>query len=502
MTPENKLIKFFKSTIRKIFSFLHIGFIEIIFLICCVILWYGPKGYTIDGYYQLVQLVSIFEDGDLDIYNNLANWPYNIPIMDNQWSFGPAILWAPFYLIGHLVFNIVTTIFPSLLNIWGGERLIFLLDVSLANLGTMFYIYVGLKFLGLALNSYYSKMYERKISTICQLFALFCTPLIFYVFRNPLKDHALSFFLVCILVYLWVKWHDILTIRQILIVSCLVGIMTMVRMQNILFVVIFIPQIQRTLAEWKKDKRIFDFIKQLFLGIFLAIFGFFIAFSPQLIAWWVQHGIPLPVPWSKYDFYFFEPDFFEVWFGVHGLFIWHPLFILCAFGFILFFILRDLNKYDGIVLIIPFFLQSYVWGIFNPLAWPSFGMRGLIGTIPLLTFGLANVVLVGYQRNRKIMNITFGILLILFSFMNLYLVALVGQPYGDPTLRFNVPLNIEWFLNIDWELIRKTFVPTFPFQVIVILSALAFLVILASSTINYFKKKEDLKNLQQTNSTF
>ena len=164
----------------------------------------------------------------------------------------------------------------------------------------MFYVYIGLKFLGLALDSYYSKAYERNISTISKLFALFCTPLIYYVFRNPLKDHALSFFLVSILVYLWVKWHDRLTIRQILIVSCLVGIMTTVRMQNVLFVVIFIPQIQRTLAQWKKDNRFFDFIKQLFLGIFLAIFGFFIAFSPQLIAWWLQYGIPLPIPWSEY----------------------------------------------------------------------------------------------------------------------------------------------------------------------------------------------------------
>ncbi|MCK4239076.1 MAG: hypothetical protein KAX33_08150 [Candidatus Lokiarchaeota archaeon] len=153
-------------------------------------------------------------------------------------------------------------------------------------------------------------------------------------------------------------------------------------------------------------------------------------------------------------------------------------------------------------MLIPFFLQSYVWGIFNPFATPSFGMRGFIGTIPLLTFGLTNIVLVGYQRNRKITNITFGILLILFSLMNLYLFALFGHPYGDATLRFNVPLNIEWFLNIDWELIRKTFIPTFPFQVIVILSMLGFIVILASSTLNYFKKKEDLKNLQQSNSTF
>jgi len=486
MEFKNKLLNFLQFSIGKIGSFLHVGWFELFFFVCCIIIYYGPTCYSLDGYYYFSQLISIFEDGDLDIYNNLANFPVeNIEIRVNAWSIGPAIFWAPFYIIGHLAFLIATSIFPSLIGMFPEELLIFGLDVGLANLGTIFYAYLGFKILGKALNKYYNK----KISPIfVLLFLFFCTPIIYYTFRLPLMAHTISFFLVSVLIYLWVKWHDLLTTKQIILIFITLGLASIVRWQNLLFVVIFLPQIKKTITHWRTERTFGKFLKPLFLHITIAFLSFLIAFSPQLIAWWLQFGIPIPQAHSISDFNFLNPNFYEVWFGRHGLFIWHPLFILCVVGLIFFFTQKDLDKFDGIVLILAFILQSYLWSIWvSPWAYCSFGMRGLIGCFPMLSFGLTNIILIGYRKNKKITKIILGIIFTIFSLMNLYLFAFLGAPYGDPTLRCESPLKIEWFFQIDWEMLKNTFIPTFPFEKIAILSGLGAFIILASSLINYFE---------------
>ncbi|GAI17226.1 unnamed protein product, partial [marine sediment metagenome] len=273
--------------------------------------------------------------------------------------------------------------------------------------------------------------------------------------------------------------------------SIILGFTSLVRIQNVIFSVIFFPQIYKTVNHWRKEKNFPKFLKPLFCNTFIAILSFLIAFSPQLIAWWLQFGIPIPQAYNISDFNFFNPNFYEIWFGMHGLFIWHPLFILCVVGLIFFFTQKDLDKFDGIVLILAFIIQSYLWAIWrNPAAGCSFGMRGLIECIPMLVFGLTNMMLVGYQRDRKKTNIIFSIILMFFSLMNLYLFAFLGCPYGDATLRCDTYLQIEWFLNIDWEILKNTFIPTFPLGKCLILLGLGFFIIIASSFIYNFEHRK------------
>ena len=95
--------------------------------------------------------------------------------------------------------------------------------------------------------------------------------------------HAITLFIVSVLIYIWVLWHGTLTTKKIWWIFIILGIASLVRWQNVLFGVIFLPQIQKTLTQWKKKKK---FLKSLTLSVFIAIIGFIIAFSPQLIAWW------------------------------------------------------------------------------------------------------------------------------------------------------------------------------------------------------------------------
>ena len=454
---------------KKVRSFIHKNFFEILFLICCIIFYYGCTISIIDEYYYLAQLISIFEDGDLDIYNNFSY--FTLP-HKNYWSIGPALFWAPFYLIGRFFFFLITTIFPFMTEIYS----VYLFDVCLANLGTMFYTYLGLKFLGKAVKKYYPK----RISPLyVQIPILFCTQLIYFVYRWPLMAHAISFFTISSLIYLWVNWHEKLSIKQMWWIFFILGLASTVRWHNILFGIIFLPQIQKTFKFHRSEKSSQDFIKFILLSILIISLGGIIGVLPQLIAWGMQFQTIIP-PHSVASFKIFSPNFFEVWFGVHGLFIWHPITLIFLIGLVITLFNKTFNKLDNLVLLLAFLLQSYIWAIFEPPMpnW-SFGMRGLINSLPLLIFGFINIIVLGYKKNIRNTNIAMLIVLIFFSLMNLYLFALLGEPYGDVALTSDeVPLNLAWFFNIDWELLYNTFIPKFTLDKVLVLVSLGLFIFL------------------------
>lgn len=485
---NNGFFNTLKLKLRKIKSFFHIGSFEIFFLVCCVIMYYGPTIFSHDGFYYFAQLISIFEDGDLYIYNNLESFPVETFIKGNEFSIGPAIFWAPFYLIGHLFLSLLSLIFPQVLSVFPEDLLIFGLDVGLCNLGTMFYAYLGLKLVSKTLYIYFD---DKNIANFGAYFAFFCTPLIYYVFRLPMMAHAIGFFVIALLIYLWTIWHDVLNTKQIFIICFVLGLASLVRMQNVLYGVIFIPQVVKTIKFLKKDNTTIVFLQKLIFMVLIAGGTFLLTYSPQFIAWWVQFGAFSPPVYDEGDFRYFNPRFDEVLFGQHGFFIWHPLFILCVIGLLDFFMRKDSNKYDTLVFLLAFFLQSYLWAIWrNPDAGCSFGMRGLIECVPLMAIGLGNVIAWGNTKNRKATQIGLILVLIIFTLMNLYLFALLGYPYGDVYLRCGTPLDIGWFFNIDWELLGNTFIPQFPLEKIFILIGLSFSVLLANSFIKYLDNRK------------
>ena len=502
MSVVNLILSFLKSKRYKIKSFLTIYSTEIFFLTCCFFIYFGSTIYGFDEYYYFAQLISIFEDGDLYLYNNLKNFPIPVKRVPNQWSIGPAIFWAPFYIVGHIFYDTGVFVYSLLTGSYPDYILIFYYNICLVNLGTLFYTYLGLKILGISLKKYY----KASFSPIwVQIPILLCTPLIFYVFDRPLMAHAIGFFVISILIYFWVVWHDYLTSKQIWWIFFMLGIASLVRWQNILFGIIFLPQIYKTLREWWKKNKFAKILILIFFNLMVAISSFLVAFSPQLIAWWLQFGTLFSPLHDSSNFAYLFPNFYEVWFGQHGFFVWHPLTITFVLGLGLFFIFKNLNKFDGIVLFLGFFLQSYLWAIwFAPEAGCSFGMRGLIETLPLLSFGFVNIILIGKRLTKKNeikSKIFFGFVIAFFSLMNLYLFALLGHFYGMPYLTCYSTFRMEWFLNINWELFLKRFnpgifslnLPFYRIEKIFVLLVLGFMVIYTSSKIRNLEKSIKIK---------
>ncbi|MHA1729287.1 MAG: hypothetical protein ACTSWY_11220, partial [Promethearchaeota archaeon] len=140
-----ELLISFKKSIKVGFAYFHIGIFEILYILFCVFIYPRPTFYILDGMYYYAQLVSLFEDGDLFLYNNLRSFPLEIYEVTNQWSIGPAIFWTPFFLASRLLLLLIEIFLPSYYKLYPYNYLKFGIDIIFINLATIFYCYVGLK---------------------------------------------------------------------------------------------------------------------------------------------------------------------------------------------------------------------------------------------------------------------------------------------------------------------------------------------------------------------
>lgn len=72
----------------------------------------------------------------------------------------------------------------------------------------------------------------------------------------------------------------------------------------------------------------------------------------------------------------------------------------------------------------------------------------------------------------------------------MYLFVLIGHLYGPGFLIWYLPLNIEWFINIDWGMIKNAYIPKFPLEKIIVLIGIGLIVVLTSSSINYLENNK------------
>lgn len=457
---------------------LSIGIFEIIFFIICCFLFYGPTYYGGDGVFQYIQLISLMQDFDLNLLNNFPPQISHLTKCINWFSVGPAILWIPFYILGLLVKAVF-------LNNQGDPYFYY---IAWANLGTMFYAYLGLKITSKAFIEYF----KIEKSFFIELFILFCTPLLFYIFREPQMSHTLGFFGLSLLVYEWVKtYNKKITQKELFFIALIIGFTGCIRFQSIWCGVIFIPQL---IAILKSGTQL-NFFKKIKIGVTSCLIGgsgILLGTLPQLVAWKMQFDSFFAFP--HIDVFYFKPNFYEVWFGMHGLFVWHPFLIICIIG--LFLMLRTKEtRITAVLFIIVFLLQSYICAIpIDPHASHAFGMRRLTEYLPILAFGLGPFFTISKPKVRRLTKNILWCLCLVFGFINLCYFTIVGHPYGNPALLGQAPDFINWILSVIWNdnyILQKTFIPTFGYIKIQIL----FFLLLLISMANYIFFKEDSSKL-------
>ncbi len=335
-----------------------------------------------DGARLYAWLRSAWFDGDLDTADELARYlaprgdaaPVEIRTTSTGYAWnhtpvGSALLWAPFFALGHVTARGLQAAVPGIEA--DGYSHPYVLAVAL---GTHVYCLLG----ALLLFSICARFYPPLPSLLAVLVVWLASFLPAYLFLYPAMSHALSFFSVCLFLRLWLRVREGGGTFRWCLLGFAAGLMGLVRTQNLLFLLVPLagcPVCSRT------PSRELNGVASMLLCAALA-------FSPQLYAWKVSCGSWITIPQGGGFLHWGRPAILSVLFSSrHGLFSWTPALALGAVGFGL-FIRRE--RLLGWSLLAVFLLQLYLNSVVDDW-WggTGFGARRFDNCLPIFALGLA-----------------------------------------------------------------------------------------------------------------
>lgn len=304
-------------------------------------------------------------------------------------NFGPigtAILWAPFYAMGHLSALAARAIgLPAVTDGYGKQ---YLWAVTLGS--------ALLALAGLLLAYHFARtMVGQSAAFFATLTVWLATPTIFYSHLAPGYSHAASLFAVSLFLYLWQRWRDELTPWRALAVGAAGGLVAMVREQDALFLAV--PAVyaglgvarQVTAGQWRAA--LASVLRVALLGVAAVV-----TFLPQVAVYFVLNGNGRPNRDVSDKMSLIPPYFFQVVFDpAHGLLFWSPVLAVAIAG-LLYLTWRQPRL--GLALLIGFILTWYINGAIK--TWTtagSFGARRFLNCTPIFVVGLA----IAYERLRQ-----------------------------------------------------------------------------------------------------
>jgi hypothetical protein len=303
--------------------------------------------------------------------------------IDNHFSVGPSILWAPFLGATHLAI-ITLNRFGLHLNA-DGFSLPYLLTMALAT--------AGYSLLGLWLSFCLARTYVPErwafLATVAYWFA---SSLIVYMYLNPAWSHALSLFAVALFVWYWRRTRDRRTAPQWILLGLLAALM--VNMYYLNVILLLVPALEclgehiALIRSGGPGAPRTSFARM--LGNYaLFVAAFLIGMLPTLVTRKIIYGQFLTTGYPEAQYWnWTHPVFASVLFSSdHGLLIWTPILIFAIIGLFLFRSCdRTFAMYLGAVtLVFTYVISCYVnWDGIS-----SFGNRFFVSLGPVFIIGLA-----------------------------------------------------------------------------------------------------------------
>ncbi len=317
---------------------------------------------------------------------------------------GTAILWLPFYLVGHGAVSVVRVLGADLEP--DGISTPYAMAAAFGSL--------VLAWLGLVL---VNEVARRHVSSRSALFATVlvavASPLPWYLTELPWMSHAASFFAAALVLWCWDRTRDERTLAGWAALGAAIGLAMLVRPSH--FVLLVFPIADAVVAT-RSGKR-----GLAWGGLGLCVLAMLAAFSPQVLTWLAQYGFAYPpgspMRWTS-------PAIIEVLFSAHhGLFPWHPILLLGFLGIPLIW-----RRSRRLAVTLAIVLAAYVYTNAAIEAWfagGSFGMRRFVGALPVLAIGIAAFGSWGVGQLRKRPGIAATALVIGLAVYNGLLVAQV-----------------------------------------------------------------------------
>ena len=291
---------------------------------------------------------------------------------------GAAVLWAPFYAVGHGV--AVATGAPA-----DGFSQPY---ISAVSYGSAFYGFVAVLL---------SAVIGRRLvgrGLVASLVVLIGTPLVFYAYVAPGFGHAASAFCVSLFVWTWLRARERWAARDAILLGLAGGLMTLVREQDVLLVLgPSLDFLIHAFGEIRSSEKSGP-LRRIVNAAMAGTAAFLIGVTPQLLAYRALNGHFGPTTTAANKLSWSSPHGLSVLFNLeHGLIAWTPLVLLCIAGLLL--MVRGAgpranSRSFAALALVMVAAQAYSSGVVE--SWTvagSFGQRRFIALTPLLVIGLS-----------------------------------------------------------------------------------------------------------------
>jgi len=301
--------------------------------------------------------------------------------VENHFSVGPAILWAPVMIVVHEAV-LLADHFGAHVAANGYSRP-YLLAMALT---TACY-----GFLGLVLSFRLARKYfDSQWSFIATIAIWLASSLPVYMYFNPSWSHAFSAFTVALFLWYWERTKLQRTAGQWAVLGVMAGLMGNVYYPNVILLVFpALEVLQLWRAKQRDSGQLSIPIQKLALGWGVFVVVSLASLLPTFITRQIIYGGPFETGYPPIlTWNWTSPVLLKILFSSdHGMFIWTPVLILAAVG-LPFLIKRDALLGGAALLTVLayyYFIASYPdWDGIS-----SFGNRFFVSLTPIFILGLA-----------------------------------------------------------------------------------------------------------------
>jgi hypothetical protein len=333
--------------------------------------------------------------------------------LDNHFSVGPAILWAPFLLLAHGAVLLARAAGSSVAA--DGFSAPYRIAMAFA---TALYGFLGL-LLSFRLASKYVHKHWALLATLGVWWA---SSLPVYMYFNPSWSHAQSAFSVALFLWYWHETRPNRTPRQWLVLALIAGLMLNVYFANaMLLVVLLVEAIPQYLAAFRPAPGSILPARTLLLRHLSFALIALLSLFPTFLSRYIVYGSAFETGYVPLkDWFWRSPYLLAVLFSAnHGLFTWTPLILFSAAG--LFFFWRSQPRPGAAFLAaaLGFYLLIAAYPDWAGIS--SFGNRFFISLTALFILGLG-VVLDRFSRlfrKPSVAMASAGVILACFVLWNL-----------------------------------------------------------------------------------
>jgi hypothetical protein len=289
-----------------------------------------------------------------------------------KYPVGVALLETPFFLVGHLV----AALSPQYAEDGWSNPYLFCIACA-----TIVYVLLGI---GL-LFSLLTRFFSHRIAFVVLLTVALATNL-YYQSTFVAMSHGILFFLHSLLIWLTVRFYDHPDKGKALLLGATIGMITITRVPEI--IVVLVPLLWGVYNRALLRER-FRFIGRHSKLVWIALAGFAVIFSIQVLYWHYVSGKLFFNPYAGETLNLLKSHFVDGWFNFkNGWLIYTPVMAFSLLGWC--FMRRHFPQalWPNIAFVLLQAYIHYAW-----YAWtyfPGFGSRPMVETYPLLSFALAS----------------------------------------------------------------------------------------------------------------